>query len=239
MSQSDAEIRRIRSAYKSYLSDSETISRWTADSAYKRCAARERLGIARELLWNAGLDISQTEILEVGCWTGGTLEELQQLGASPERLHAIDLMEEAVTEARKRVPLADLRMGNAETLPYSDGTMGLVVQSTAFSSILDVELARRIAKEMLRVLTPSGAILWYDLRQPNPWNRNVKAYTRREMQSLFPGTQMTVQTLTLNPKIGHRLAAMSPFTYRAISSLPALRSHLMAIIRRIPIGSNG
>jgi ubiquinone/menaquinone biosynthesis C-methylase UbiE len=239
MHQSDAEIARIRSAYKSYLENPETISRWTADSSYKRCASDERLKVTDELLTTCGLAISRSEILEVGCWTGGTLDELQRLGASASRLHAVDLMEEAVAEARKRLPHSDIRSGNAETLPYAEGTMDLVVQSTAFSSILDQELAVRIAKEMLRVLTSTGAILWYDLRQPNPWNQNVRAYTRREIRSLFPGMQMTARTLTLNPKIGHYWPTMSPTTYRLLSSLPATQSHSMAVLTRRPIGSNG
>src|SRR5437588_12704571 len=119
MNRSETEISRIRQVYGGYLADTALLGRWSADSAYKRHASRERLELVGHALREAGIaELRSAEILEVGCWTGGTLLEFIAMGAAPERLHGIDLMEAAIAEARQRVPAATFTIGNAEKLPY-------------------------------------------------------------------------------------------------------------------------
>jgi hypothetical protein len=48
------------------------------------------------------------------------------------------------------------------------------MQFTVFTSILDKDMKRNIAAEMLRVLKPKGVIIWYDYFVNNPKNSDVR-----------------------------------------------------------------
>ena len=62
----------------------------------------------------------------------------------------------------------------------------MVIQSTVFSSILDLQMKRKLASGMTRVLNLAGHILRYDMRVNNRRNRHVKGIGRRKIRSLFP-----------------------------------------------------
>jgi len=108
----------------------------------------------------------------VGCGSGGELARLVAYGADPRRLHGIDLRDEAIAAARSRLPLCDLVTGDASELPYATGSMDVVMQLTVLSSILDGDVRRRVAAEMIRVCRPSGLIVSYDFIM-NPSNADT------------------------------------------------------------------
>ena len=54
------------------------------------------------------------------------------------------------------------------------------MQSTCFTSILDQEMKKSIAREVLRVLKDEGIILWYDFRYNNPKNPDVKGIEKKK-----------------------------------------------------------
>ena len=94
-------------------------------------------------------------------------------------------------------------------------------------------MRRRAAAEMLRVVRPGGVILWYDVRHPNPRNRDLVPIGRREIRAVFPGCEIDFATATLLPPLARRLAPLSPVACRLLEALvPPLRSHLAALIRR-------
>jgi len=66
------------------------------------------------------------------------------------------------------------RCGDASRLPFKDGSFDIVMQFTVFTSILDREVKKAVATEMLRVLKADGIILWYDYHMNNPKNPDVK-----------------------------------------------------------------
>ncbi|MDQ3775422.1 MAG: class I SAM-dependent methyltransferase [Pseudomonadota bacterium] len=94
-------------------------------------------------------------------------------------LHGIELDASKVARAREFLPQADLRVGAATELPWPDASFRLVITSTLFTSILDLRVRRRVAQEVVRVMVPSGALLWYDFAFDNPRNPHVRgiAYT--------------------------------------------------------------
>src|ERR1700680_4758876 len=126
-------------------------------------------------------------IADIGCGDGTWLLEWIQWGADPAALCGIDLSAERVGRARLRIPQADLRMGCASELPWPDDSFDLISQFTVFTSILDPALKRAVAGEMLRVLKPGGAVLWFDFRFNNPRNPHVRGVRAHEIRSLFPG----------------------------------------------------
>ena len=58
-------------------------------------------------------------------------------------------------------------------LDFRTDSFDFVFQSTVFTSILDSEVRKEVAGEMLRVLKPGGVILWYDFHVNNPRNPDV------------------------------------------------------------------
>jgi SAM-dependent methyltransferase len=181
----------------------------------------------------AGLDLGTSDILDVGCGRGLRLLDWLRWGASPERLAGIDLMADKAEAARRLLPSARIATGSADTLPFPDAHFDIVTQAMTISSILDPAMRRRVAAEMMRVLRPGGAILWYDMRMGNPRNPNTRPVGRRELADLFPGATMEIASLTLAPPLARRLAPLSFTLCRLTEALvPPLRSHLAALIRR-------
>jgi hypothetical protein len=43
-------------------------------------------------------------------------------------------------------------------------------------------MARNVARNISRVLTREGAVIWYDMRYPNPWNPNLVTMTKRRIR---------------------------------------------------------
>jgi SAM-dependent methyltransferase len=87
-------------------------------------------------------------ILDVGCGTGANLEMLSQFGNA----EGVDLSGEALSFCRAR-GLENVKQGEAEALPYEDGSFDLVTGLDVVEH-LDHDLAG--LKEMRRVLRPGG-----------------------------------------------------------------------------------
>jgi ubiquinone/menaquinone biosynthesis C-methylase UbiE len=173
-------------------------------------------------------------IADIGCGFGVWLLEFIQWGADPARLAGVDLIPERVGQARRRIPQADLHLGNAQKLPWADESFDLVSQFTVFTSILDPLLRQAVAEEMLRVLRPGGAILWFDFRIDNPTNSNVRGIRAREIHALFAGCEMELWSTVLAPPISRRIAAWSWPLSELLYTLPLLRTHYTGLIRKRP-----
>jgi ubiquinone/menaquinone biosynthesis C-methylase UbiE len=174
-------------------------------------------------------DLGRLEVLDVGCGSGGPLLRLISQGVDPASAHGVDVRASAIGVARSRLPSADLRVANAAELSYADDSMDLVLQFTMFSSILDVALRAKVAREMSRVVRPGGLIVSYDFRI-NPLNPNTRGVARRELQALFPGHGIDARTVTLAPPIARLVAPRSYGIAAALQALMPLRTHLLAFI---------
>jgi SAM-dependent methyltransferase len=87
-------------------------------------------------------------ILDVGCGTGANLEMLAQFGEAA----GVDVSSDALEFCRQR-GLQNVRQGEAEHLPYEDGSFDLVTGLDVVEH-LDDDLAG--LREMRRVLRPGG-----------------------------------------------------------------------------------
>ncbi len=176
--------------------------------------------------------LTQKRILEVGCGTGWMLREMVNWGARPENLSGVDLLEKAIEEARRSCPTTDLRCANAENLPFDDEAFDIVMQFTTFTSILDENVKKRIAEEMLRVITPSGVVLWYDYFVSKPTNPDVKGIGRREIIRLFPNCSFDFRKVTLAPPITRVIAPYSFLLCYLLDKIPWLRTHYLVVIKK-------
>ena len=195
-------------------------------------ALYRRRSLAAGLLRARGLeDLSGLDVLDVGCGDGGWLRTLAGWGASPERLHGLDLLADRIARAKVMSPNIDFRAAAGWPSPFPDQSMDLVSALTVFSSILDPAARLSLAADMLRVARPGGTIMVYDFRVKRPDNRDVAAVSASEIRRLFPGRPCAFRSLTLAPPLARRLAPLSPaLALAAETFFPFLRTHLWSLI---------
>ena len=201
---------------------------------------RERLLLA-ELSRAGALPLRERRILDVGCGSGQWLADFQTWGASRRRLTGIELDPQAVVHARARLAPsgagpaageADIHEGAAGEMPWPDGSFDVVLQATMLSSILDQDMRRQVAAEMMRVLAPGGVILSYDMRIENPRNPQVRALPRQELEDLFAGMRVRARRVTLALPLSRRLVPVSWFAAEMLERVSLLNTQLLAVIER-------
>jgi 2-polyprenyl-3-methyl-5-hydroxy-6-metoxy-1,4-benzoquinol methylase len=224
------ELNRIRSAYEKRA----TASLYSMFEPAQMLAIHERESKLITLLKKFAFDsqISSAKILEIGCGSGIWLREFIRWGAQPENITGIDLLPERINEARRLSPQGvTLICQSATTLRDISQKFDLIMQSTVFTSILDSEMKRQIAKEMLTVLAPRGVIVWYDFRVDNPRNRDVRGIEKREINELFQGCSVRLERLTLAPPLARPLARLSPKLYRVAACVKPACTHYLGLIK--------
>ncbi|MBI4234136.1 MAG: class I SAM-dependent methyltransferase [Chloroflexi bacterium] len=227
-----AEVERIRQAYARREQEGKR-ARYSYFHPWDLLASQQRERVLLRALRRAGLEsLGDKRILEVGCGRGGVLRRFLEFGALPENLYGVDLLPDRIEEARRLQPNAHFSCGNAEQLPYEDGFFHIVLQFTAFTSILDPDMKRNVAREMLRVLQPQGIILWYDYSVDNPRNPDVRGVGRKEISRLFPGCQVSLTRLTLAPPLSRFISGPLPTLAYVLQSVPLLCTHYLGVIRR-------
>jgi SAM-dependent methyltransferase len=105
-------------------------------------------------LVHAGPGVS---ILEVGCGSGTNLRMAADRGA---HVTALDAAPAFVEHTRRRVPGADVRVGDLQFLPYEDGEFDAVVGFNSFQYAADVPAALREARRVLRAGGVLGITVW-------------------------------------------------------------------------------
>ena len=212
------EIERIREEYRLREADSReaTVRSNLNEAHYFITVQRERKVVQalKEVFGRAA--IPELRFLDVGCGTGAWVQRLVALGARPENLYGIDLMEERIAIARENSsPRIHFTTGSADRLPYPDEFFDVVFQFMMFTSILDAGLKQRIGQEMVRVLKPGGRIFWYDYPPYLPGRilrmvgcrkggefYHVAPIPAREVRELFMGCSLVrKQKLTLHFKL--------------------------------------
>ena len=174
--------------------------------------------------------LQDQRILDIGCGVGDWLRTFIGWGARPDYLCGIDLREDVVSEARKLLPQSVLlRAGNATRLEFESASFDLVCQFTVFSSVLDPQMRRQVASEMLRLLKPRGHIVWFDLCVNNPWNPDVRSIRKAEIRALFPGCRLRLQRLTLIAPVAHVAPLIIPLTL----PIKLLCTHYLVLIEKI------
>lgn len=133
------------------------------------------------------------KILDVGCGDGNMLRRLVEWGAQPENLFGIDASASIVEDAKRlSSPLMSFRQGLGDALPFKDHTFDILFCIGVIIHILDDETIRRMAREFLRVIKPSGSLLLVvtneTIRYDDPWmSQRARTFHRdnKDIENLF------------------------------------------------------
>ncbi len=109
------------------------------------------------------------KLLDVACGPGQLLIPARPLNL---QLYGIDLSENAIELAKKNLPEADLRSGNAESLPYPDTFFDHITCIGSLERIIHLDRALR---EQLRVAAP-GARFCYMVRNDRTLSWQLKKW---------------------------------------------------------------
>lgn len=234
MKSHEAAESRIRSVYRRRRDNPELLRLESYLNAGNLFLFQQReRQVLRLLESNYGFDLGAVKILDVGCGTGYWIRDFIKWGVRPENLCGIDMLEDSVAEARQRCPeTVRIECGSAAQMPFTDGSFDLALQSVVFTSILDSDLKRQIASEMLRVIRVGGLVLWYDFTVNNPSNPDVAGVKKREIHALFPGCQIELERVTLAPPIARMLAPISWMACHLLDRIPFLCTHYLGAIRK-------
>jgi len=119
----------------------------------------------------------RTRLLDVGCGSGLTLVLAAARGAIPAGL---DVSPGLLAIARERLPEADLREGDMESLPFGDAAFDAVTGVNAFQFAGD---PRRALREAARVTRPGGRVVASLFAAPE---RSQGTVAHEAMSTLIP-----------------------------------------------------
>jgi ubiquinone/menaquinone biosynthesis C-methylase UbiE len=98
------------------------------------------------------LSILQVKLLDIACGLGRMIAVCNESNVES---YGIDISDVAVSKAKLLYPKADIRVGNAEQLPYSDGQFQYITCLGSLERMLD---RNKVLGEMKRVLSNDGKI---------------------------------------------------------------------------------
>lgn len=169
MSNYSEDARAIREAYANRDARPDLIDAWSPMRPDIMCLLQQREDAVRRLLVRSGMtSLSAARVLEVGCGDGNVLAMFQRLGALPDNLYGVDLMEGRIAAARESYPGFHLTVSDATALEFEDDYFDVAVQFTVLSSIESPGARHAVASEMMRVVRAGGIVISYDVR-PLSW----------------------------------------------------------------------
>jgi len=226
-----SEVDRLTTVYREYGERGWRRTKWAVTNRGNQAIRQERERKLEQLLRCTGyLPLGDRRVLEVGCGTGEILAGFEAWGARPENLFGVDLLADRIRRAKENFPNMTFQEANAEALPFGNSSFDLLVLFTVFSSIRDPRMTRNVSREIHRVLRTGGAVVWYDFRMNNPFNRHVRGISRKGVRLLFPGFDSHLRTLTVLPPLVRRAGCLTDLLYPCFVSLPFLRSHYLGVL---------
>ncbi len=137
---------------------------------------------------------ARARVLDAGCGSGRTLEELRDLG----EISGIELSPNAADVARSRGAF-DIRIGRLEELPWGEGTFDLitcldVIEHTPDDRVTLSEL-RRVSKPggWLLLTVPAYQALW---SHHDEANHHYRRYERRTLRSAVRAAGWELERMT-------------------------------------------
>lgn len=173
------------------------------------------------------------KLIEIGCGFGQNLMMFQKIGFEAKNLTAIELIESRFLKAKEMLSSSiTLLLGDASEVELPYNYYDIAFQSMVFSSILDDNFRKKMAKRLFAIIKPGGSILWYDFIVNNPYNKEIRKINQKELRSLFPKCEIQILRLTLAPPLARIIAKKYQSLYTIFNRLSFLRSHILCLIKK-------
>lgn len=214
--------------YKDYADKNRATGMWSLENPGYRLIIEERDRSLIRLLSDHGMLKGPDRVaLDLGCGGATLVPDSLELGTRV----GIDILFELLGRAKASGTMDGVACADGAAMPFPDSAFDLIVISTVLSSVPDAEARRLIGSEVTRVLKPGGSAVWYDMRVPNPSNRNVRGIDKREIERIFPDLRKDLRSTTLIPHVARRLGDR-PRLYQMLSGLRLSRSHLLGVLTK-------
>lgn len=178
-------------------------------------------------------DFSKFSLLEIGCGHGNDLLNFLRIGFSPINLYGNELLLDRYLRAKSLLP-SKVKLFNCDAcdLDFDDNSFDFIYQSMVFSSILDNQHRRKLARFLYNILKPGGTLIWYDFFYDNPYNKNVKGMNKKIIKELFPICSLNFKKITLAPPISRFFSNSSITFHSFLHSITFLRTHYFVTITK-------
>jgi ubiquinone/menaquinone biosynthesis C-methylase UbiE len=217
------EQRRLRGVYGGYHASARKQRHWSAENPGNAAIRAELVDTAFSL---AGCELSNADaILDIGCGSGWWLERLAGDERISAHLQGVELLPERAAAAQTRVPAAAITLADARELPFEAGNFDVVTLFTVLSSLSSPAEAELVLREVRRVLRPGGALLAWEPRVRNPFNRDTVFIGRPLLERALAGTQVEVRTLTVLPPLARLFGTRTTRLYPRLSRIALLHTH--------------
>ncbi len=228
---SSEDLKRMQVEYQRRADRPDAGEKYSLFNPVNLFAVQSRQRKALEMLRRARLfPLDGRQMLEIGCGAGGVLREFLLYCRDVRQLHGLDLIGDRLVDCRQALTGAAILLADGQHIPYRSASFDLALQFTAFSSVLDPAVKSRMAQEMLRVLKPGGAILWYDFWL-NPTNPQTRGIRPPEIRALFAGCRFNFRRITLAPPIARRVVPLSWTFATLLEGLRIFNSHYLVLIQ--------
>lgn len=204
--------------------------RYSLTNRGNRFNHEQMLSNITSMLHEFAVDIPTANWLDLGSGELTLFEDISALGFDPSRSIASDLLLWRLRRGADQNRAQNIVNASARQLPFSDNSFDLVSQFTMMTSILDSQLKKEIAGDMLRVVRPGGYLLWYDFRVNNPGNKNTRAIGQAELRDLFDQQEINIKPITLLPPLARKVGLISERMLKFLHIFPMLRTHYLALI---------
>lgn len=193
-------------------------------------ARLQALLLAVNMMERSGLDITASQVLDVGCAQGYGLRPFLLAGFRLDQLHGIDLFADRVEYGKELTPGMDLRVGDATVMPYEDQSFDLVCEQFCFCHIPSDEAKVKIAREMMRV--SKRYIIIHDWRAGSE-RKQLYSVSQSNIARWFPGWTIAARYRSqLWPPIGRPLSRFAWSLYDLARALSPLIGSWMTVLTK-------
>jgi SAM-dependent methyltransferase len=192
----------------------DTTIRFNDADAYERYMGRWSRAIGEKFLgWLA--PPRDARWLDVGCGTGA-FSEVILAKCTPASVAGVDPSPAQIEHARKAIPGAEFRVGDALSLPFGASEFDIVVSALVLHFLPD---RRKAFSEMHRVARPGGIVAGYT------WNR-----TAAETFAPYAPMARAFKSIGIEPTLSPLVPEASPDGLKATLDATGLRDAVITLI---------
>lgn len=140
---------------------------------------------AFNLFRNAGMDITKSSILDIGCGKGATTRFFSELTNSPQNIYGLDLSVHRIECAVKMNSIISYRIGDIVHLPAFPVMFDIITAIDVFMHLKEKKEIIQALTNIKEKLNDNGYFIWYDA-----YSKNHFKTTQNQDHSGFHPKQM-------------------------------------------------